>query len=161
MFFLISLGLSGLIDVVRLIIFNHWLSASQPAEDLSARLVVDGVPYRESIGSYALLSRHTSSGTLERDLVLNLQVRIAMQMPNTPALRMMIEPINRVVVSSRFLMIDDTLVVSEKAILKVCHSHSHSHPTTKIGPYSPSARNWSKLSLWTAQLCRLASLPPR
>lgn len=45
-----------------------------PAEDLSARLVVDGVPYRESIGSYALLSRHVSSGMLERDMVLNLQV---------------------------------------------------------------------------------------
>ncbi|CAM9343751.1 unnamed protein product, partial [Hapterophycus canaliculatus] len=47
--------------------------ASQAAEDISARLVVDGVPYRESIGSYAILSRHMSSGILERDLVLGLQ----------------------------------------------------------------------------------------
>lgn len=47
---------------------------SHPAEDLSARLVVDGVPYRESVGSYALLSRHVGSGILERDMVLNLQV---------------------------------------------------------------------------------------
>lgn len=47
---------------------------SHPAEDLSARLVVDGVPYRESVGSYALMSRHVSSGILERDMVLNLQV---------------------------------------------------------------------------------------
>lgn len=49
-------------------------TASQPAEDVSARLVVDGVPYRESVGSYALMSRHVSNGMLERDMVLSLQV---------------------------------------------------------------------------------------
>lgn len=50
------------------------IPASQRAEDLSARLVVDGVPYRESVSSYALLTRHVSSGMLERDVVLSLQV---------------------------------------------------------------------------------------
>lgn len=59
------------------------LSASRAAEDVSARLVVDGVPYRESIGSYALLSRHMSSGMLERDLVLDLQVRTRVLIYNT------------------------------------------------------------------------------
>lgn len=66
--------------------FRYRFAASQPAEDVSARLVVDGVPYRESIGSYALLSRHVSSGMLERDLVLNLQVRTSMQTASAPAL---------------------------------------------------------------------------
>lgn len=50
------------------------IPAIHPAEDLSARLVVDGVPYRESVGSYALISRHVSSGMLERDMVLSLKV---------------------------------------------------------------------------------------
>lgn len=60
---------------VRLIFLSR--AAIQPAEDISARLVVDGTPYRESVGSFAVLSRHWSSGMLEREIVLNLQVILA------------------------------------------------------------------------------------
>ena len=131
MSFLLSLGSSGLINVVRLILFRHWLSASQPAEDLSARLVVDGVPYRESIGSYALLSRHASSGILERDVVLNLQVRTVLHTPNAPCLAVD----DRGDKSSICLfLIDDALVACEMAILIAGHNQSrgpsdHKHCT--------------------------------
>ncbi|CAM9173657.1 unnamed protein product [Ascophyllum nodosum] len=47
--------------------------ARQSAEYLTARLVVDGVAYRESIGTYTFLPHQISGGRLERDLVVNLQ----------------------------------------------------------------------------------------
>jgi hypothetical protein len=47
-------------------------AANRPAEDVSARLVVDGLPYRESVASFAQLSKQLTSGLLERDLVLAL-----------------------------------------------------------------------------------------
>lgn len=100
-------------DVVRLILFRHWFSASQPAEDLSARLVVDGVPYRESVGSYALLSRHASSGILERDVVLNLQVRTILHVLNIPCLAVD----DRADISSICLFMIDALLACEMAIL--------------------------------------------
>ncbi|CAM9734048.1 unnamed protein product [Scytosiphon promiscuus] len=52
---------------------NFVSDAIQAAEDVSARLVVDGIPYRESIGSHAVLTVQLNSGMLERDLVLSLQ----------------------------------------------------------------------------------------
>lgn len=133
----ISLGSSGLIDVVRLIIFRHWLSASRPAEDLSARLVVDGVPYRESIGSYALLSRHASSGILERDLVLNLQVRTAVQTPNAPTSPLVTAPMNWIVVS--WLTIPCSF--PKWPYPKLATIKAASHPTTSIEPYLSLSRH--------------------
>lgn len=51
-------------------------SVIQLSEDIAARLVVDGIAYRESFGSHASLSRNsnTNNGMLERDLVLSLEV---------------------------------------------------------------------------------------
>ncbi|CAM9116380.1 unnamed protein product, partial [Choristocarpus tenellus] len=45
----------------------------QPSDDVVARVVVDGIPYRESFASFALLTRRMTTGILERDLVLTLQ----------------------------------------------------------------------------------------
>lgn len=128
--FLLSLVSFGLIDVVCLVFFRYRFLASQPAEDVSARVVVDGVPYRESIGSYALLSRHVNSGILERDLVLNLQVRAAIQTLNAPALPLMIKPItgitSRVVVST----IDMPYSFLKGSCLKPPTIKTTAHPTT-------------------------------
>lgn len=51
-------------------------SVSQLSEDIATRLVVDGMTYRESFGSYASIYRNSNmnNGMLERDLVLSLEV---------------------------------------------------------------------------------------
>lgn len=71
--------------------------------DLSTRLVVDGMAYRESVGSLALPSRRVTSGMLERDIVLDLQVCLSYMMCN---------------------WVDTLLRVSHEAIRKISESIS-------------------------------------
>ena len=60
-------------DSLRMLYRCVVTAAALTADDVSARLVVDGQPYRESLSSYAQLSRQLSNGQLERELVLKFQ----------------------------------------------------------------------------------------
>lgn len=42
-------------------------------DDVSARLVVDGLPFSESLSTYKQFTKQLSNGLLERDLLLNLK----------------------------------------------------------------------------------------
>jgi hypothetical protein len=48
-------------------------AAALKADDVSARLVVDGLPFSESLSTYKQITKHLSNGLLERDLLLHLK----------------------------------------------------------------------------------------
>jgi hypothetical protein len=48
-------------------------AAALKADDVSARLVVDGLPFSESLSTYKQITKQLSNGLLERDLLLHLK----------------------------------------------------------------------------------------
>jgi hypothetical protein len=56
---------TGVVDAVT--------AAALKADDVSARLVVDGLPFSESLSTYKQITKQLSNGLLERDLLLHLK----------------------------------------------------------------------------------------